>query len=166
MKFGTLLSSREKDYFYIMHLSYNGDKREELWDYAKKNNLIGLDAPRIVKGDWVKVRETARKSLRKGWIRQFDTFCSRMQKGDLVMVLSGMDSVLGVAEIAESRHRYDRSLSDSEAFFDHIRQINWIRRREYRNRLMLSRPLYGFSHTLSIVTRNSPRWPILTDIDI
>jgi len=166
MKFGALLSSKGKDYFYIMHLSYNGDKREKLWDYATENNLIGLDAPGIVKGDWVKVRETAKKSLRKGWIRQFDTFCSRIQKGDMVMVFSGIDSVLGVAEITESRHGYDRSLSDSEAFFDHIRRVNWVRKRKYADRLMLLKPLYGFSNTLSIVTQNSPRWPILTDIDI
>jgi len=38
-----------------MHLSYNGRKKRELWNYAKNENLIGLDYPKIVTADWVKI---------------------------------------------------------------------------------------------------------------
>ena len=127
MKFWTLLSSYKKDYFYIMHLSYNGAERERLWNYAKDNNVIGLDAPRYVKGSWLDVRETAKKSLESGWIRQFDVFCDVDKRGihrhDIVMVLNGMKSVLGIAKVAEAFHIYDKRLSANEMFFDHIRKV-------------------------------------------
>jgi predicted nuclease of predicted toxin-antitoxin system len=37
-----LLSQIGRNYFYLMHLSYDGEDRAELWDYAYRNNLIGL----------------------------------------------------------------------------------------------------------------------------
>jgi hypothetical protein len=48
MKFGSIVLSRGKDYFYIMHLAYGlgrEKERERLWNYAKQNKLIGLDLP-------------------------------------------------------------------------------------------------------------------------
>jgi hypothetical protein len=166
MKFGALLSSKGKDYFYIMHLSYNGKRREDLWNYAKAHDIIGLDVPNIVKGDWLDVQETAKKSLGKGWINQFEIFCKRMGRDDIVMVFNGISSILGIARTTETRHHYDRSLSENSVFFDHIRQVYWERAYDYANPLKLHRPLLGFSRTLSKVTQSSPRWPILTDIDI
>jgi len=170
MKFETLLSSYKKDYFYIMHLSYNGAERERLWNYAKDRNLIGLDAPRYVKGNWLDVRETAKKSLGSGWIRQFDTFCDVEQKGihkdDIVMVLNGMKSVLGIARVTETSHIYDKKLSASETFFDHIRKVEWLKKYEYAQSLMLPKLLEGFSNTLSRVPPQSPRWPMLTNLDL
>ena len=166
MKFENLLSDRGKDYFYIMHLSYNGSKRRELWNYAKENNIIGLDASRIVRDDWTKVRHSAKRLLPDIWVRQFDTFCSEMRRGDIVLALKGWDSLLGVAEITQRHHIYNRQLSATEKFFDHIRQVKWIRKYEYDYRQILSKPLEGFNNTLSIVTRSSPRWSILTNLTI
>ncbi|MGD0027868.1 MAG: hypothetical protein ABSC91_02905 [Candidatus Bathyarchaeia archaeon] len=169
MIFENLLTREGKDYFYIMHLSYDGDKRrtrEELWDYAQKHKMIGLDLPRVVKGDWTEVREKAKAHLRSGWIRQFDAFCKKMQKGDLVMIFAGIDSVLGVAQLRESRYHYDQDLSKNVEFFDHFRLVDWRVQREYSRRLLLSEPLYGFSNTLSIVRKGSPRWSKLTGLEI
>jgi len=166
MKFGALLSARGKNYFYIMHLSYNGDKREELWNYAKGKNLIGLDAPGIVTKDWIKVRESAKRSLGRTWTRQFDILCTEMLAGDLVLVLNGWDSLLGIAEIVGNRHNYDRKLSDTHTFFNHIRQVKWVKKHEYANRQTLPEPLQGFNNTLSKVTPSSPRWSLLTDLNI
>jgi len=159
-----------KDYFYIMHLSYNGAERERLWNYAKDNRVIGLDAPRHVKGNWLDVRETAKKSLGSGWVRQFDVFCDVDQKGihkgDLVMVLNGMMSVLGIARVTESAHIYDKKLSASEIFFDHARRIEWLRKYEYASLVILPKLLEGFSNTLSRVPPKSPRWPMFTNLDL
>jgi hypothetical protein len=98
MKIKDLLFAEGKDHFYIMHLSYNG-KRRELWDFAKENNLIGLDVPEIVTNDWLKIRQLAKSKLTNTWVRQFDIFCTEMQAGDIVIVLNGWDSILGIAEL-------------------------------------------------------------------
>jgi hypothetical protein len=49
MNFGELLRSEKKNCFYLMHLSYGGDKKDQqrLWNYALENNLIGLDSPKL-----------------------------------------------------------------------------------------------------------------------
>ncbi|MEM2129050.1 MAG: hypothetical protein QXZ70_00475 [Candidatus Bathyarchaeia archaeon] len=54
MKLDEFLFKTSKDYFYIMHLSYNGRKKPRLWNFAKEKKLIGLDAPGIVTDDWNK----------------------------------------------------------------------------------------------------------------
>jgi len=170
MKFGNMLLAEGKDLFYIMHLSYGRAKgeRERLWNYAKENNVIGLDYPDVVRDDWVRVRESVKRLLPKIWIRQFDMFCSEMHVSDIVVALNGWDSFLGIAKITEPRHKFDIKLSGTEAtgFFDHIRQVEWIRKREYANRLTLPQPIQGFNNTLSKVTPNSQRWSILTDLSI
>jgi hypothetical protein len=168
MKLADLLSSRKKDYFYIMHLSYNGGERERLWNYAREHNLIGLDLPDDVTDDWIKVREKVKGSIPNIWVRQFDIFCNEMAVGDIVLILSGWDSLLGIAEITERNHRYDISLSGKEftGFFDHIRRVRWIREYEYTNRLPLSQPIEGFNNTLSKVKSSSRRWSHLTGLVI
>jgi hypothetical protein len=168
MKLADLISSRKKDYFYIMHLSYNGDERERLWNYAREHDLIGLDLPDDVANDWAKVREMVKRSIPNIWVRQFDIFCNEMSVGDIVLVLSGWGSLLGIAEITERNHHYDRGLSGQEStgFFDHIRQVRWIRECEYADRIPLSQPIKGFNNTLSIVRPNSQRWSILTALNV
>jgi len=166
MTLATLLSERGRDYFYIMHLSYNGQRREELWSYARANRMIGLDAPRIVRDSWTNVRESAERHLGPTWVRQFDTFCNEMLVGDLVLALNGWDSLLGVAEIIEPKHIYDRTLSDTETFFDHIRRVKWIRQYEYNRRRMLPEPLRGFNNTLSKINLGSSRWQMLVNLAI
>jgi len=168
VKIADLLFTRKKDYFYIMHLSYNGDERERLWNYAREHNLIGLDLPDDVTDDWIKVREKVKRSIPNIWVRQFDMFCNEMTVGDIVLTFNGWDSLLGIAEIAECNHQYDRSLSGKEltGFFDHIRRVRWIREYEYTNRLPLSQPIEGFNNTLSKVKSNSRRWSYLTGLVI
>jgi len=162
VKFRSFVSNEGKDYFYIMHLSYDGEERKRLWNYAKDNNIIGL-SHRNVSDGWTRVRKTARNLIGRGWVRQFDTFCG-MQKGDVVMILNGQDSVLGVAIVTRSSYRYDEDLDD--VFFDHTRSVEWNTKFEYEDRKELPRPLYGFSHTLSRVTKSSPRWRMLTNLDL
>ena len=162
MKFRSFLSKRAKDYFYIMHLSYDGEERERLWNFAKNNNVIGL-SHRYVNDDWTRVRKTTGNLIGRMWVRQFDTFCG-MQKGDVVMVLNGMDSVLGVAIVTGSSYKFDDDFDD--VFFDHTRSVEWKIKFEYEHRKELPRLLYGFSHTLSRVSKTSPRWPMLTNLDL
>jgi len=166
MKIGTILSSKGRDYFYIMHLSYNGQNREELWNYAKKNRVIGLDSPRIVRDNWLKVRESATKGLGKIWTKQFDIVCSELHTGDIILAIHGWDSLLGVAEISKPTHEYDRNLSKTGVFFDHTREVNWIKAYEYSDRQVLPKPLEGFNNTISKVSSSSPRWSILTNLNI
>lgn len=162
MKFGTFLASEGKEHFYIMHLSYDGDERDTLWDYARKNNVIGL-SHREVNDDWEKIRDKIKGRITKGWIEQLDTFCG-MQRGDIVMVLNGIDSLLGVAKVTQTKHKFNEKLDD--VFFDHTRQVEWVTKYEYVKRRMLPDPMIGFSRTLSKVPRYSPRWPLLTNLEI
>lgn len=69
MNFGELLKSEKKNYFYIMHLSYGGDKKdqERLWNYALENNLIGLDSPKLVKADWATLSEEEKSVVKLTW---------------------------------------------------------------------------------------------------
>jgi hypothetical protein len=166
MEFGRLLSNNNRDRFFIMHLSYNGKNKTKLWNYAVENELIGLDVPGIVPDNLSIIRRKVTNELGKGWTRQFNCFCDIMRKGDFVMVFDGMSAILGVAKNKTANHRYDRSLSQNKQFFDHIRDVEWIRKSEFIRPIRLKKPLYGFSNTLTRVPSGSPRWPILTLIEI
>jgi hypothetical protein len=111
MKLDELLSALGKDYFYIMHLSYGGSEKKRLWDYAVDKQVIGLDLPRDVTDNWSKIRQSAVKILKSGWINQFDMFCYEMGVGDIVVVLEGQEHVLGTASLVENRHRYCKKLT-------------------------------------------------------
>ena len=166
MKLEDLLSEKGLNYFYIMHLSYNGDERERLWNYAKENNCIGLDYPDVVIDDWNEIPEADKELLQLSpiWVKQFDRFCNEMTVGDSVLVLSGWDSLLGIAEI-KNRYRYDKNLSRKRDFFDHVRPVRWIIKYEYDDRFTLPSRIV-FNNTLSRVGPNSPRWSILTNLNI
>jgi len=166
MKLKEFLSKINKDYFYIMHLSYNGSKKIDLWNYAKENRLIGLDAPRIVTDDWEKIRESAKYRLPKIWVRQFDLFCREMQIGDIVLILDGWHSLLGVAEIACGSHSYKKALSARHEFFDHVRDVNWVVKFNYDKSLPLPRRLYGFNNTLSRAELDTERWNDIVQLEI
>ena len=51
-------------------------------------------------------------------------------------------------------------------FFDHIRRVEWKTRFEFARRKKLPKLLEGFSHTLSKVSKKSPRWSMLVNLDI
>lgn len=166
MKFEALLSEKGRNYFYIMHLSYNGRERERLWNYTKEKNRIGLDYPDVVTDDWIKVRESVKGAVPKIWVKQFDMFCEEMKVGDIVLVLNGWDSLLGIAEVIQQNHKYDRNLSDKGIFFDHTRQVRWLRKYEYMSRKKLPQPVKGFNNTLFKVKPQTQRWLILTSLNI
>jgi len=154
-----------------MHLSYglNKKERERLWKYATEKNMIGLDLPDIVTRDWVTLSESEREMAGPHWIRQFDRFCNEMHKGDFVVILNGIYSLLGIAKITEPTHHFDPYLSSKEnpnPFFDHIREnVEWIKKYPWDG-CTLPQPL-TFDGTLDRATSRSrsPRWRVLTMID-
>lgn len=174
MKLGDILLSKGKDYFYIMHLAYGAGRekeRERLWNYAKQNRIIGLDLVDFVRNDWNDVSDSVKQLLRSQrpiWFKQFDRFCNEMTVDDLVMVLNGWDSLLGVAEISEPRYRYVKSLSEASGgpFFDHVRSVKWRRACDYDRRLVLPEPIRGFNNTLLKVKTGTKFWSILANVDI
>lgn len=167
MNLKSLLDTEGKDYFYIMHLSYGrNNKREPLWDYAKKKRVIGLDLPNPVNDDWNKIKESVRgkrKLISGNWERQFEIFCNEMKKSDIVVILNGWDSVLGVAKVIEDEYYYDQELIG--IFFDHFRKIDWIRKYNFDERLRLQPPLNGFNNTLQKVEQGTKRWKSLVLVE-
>lgn len=179
MKLKDLLLEKNKDRFYIMHLSYgedeDGKKKIELWNFSTKKNLIGLDLTNYVEDDWVKVRDAAAEKLKKDrlgiWTRQFDMFCEgttdfSLKTGDIVLVLDGWNFLLGIAEVA-TRHTYRPELASSRrgAFFDHVREVKWIRKYGFEDRLEIP-SVKGFDNTLAIVEQGSKRWSRLAAVDV
>jgi len=171
MKLESLLDNRK--YFYIMHLSYGAgtdeDKRKH-WEFGKDSNLIGLD--RVdVNFDWNEQTEADKKefgSLNPNWYRQFETFCNKMKRGDLVVVIAGLDSILGIGEIARNDYYYCPKLKKDRTFFDHIRNVTWKKAWSFedRNRPFLLQQLMVFNDTLRKITPNSPFWKILCNVEI
>lgn len=169
MKLGSYLNDRA--FFYLMHLSYGTgqeDDREEHWDYARRNKLIGLDKSEVNR-NWNKLSESRKKSIRSrfpNWFRHFEMFCNEMQKGDLVVAVNGMDSILGVGIILERRYYYRKELSQREIFFDHVRKVRWSFAKGYDKRIFLSEQLQGFRRTLIKVKRDSPFWKKLRNVNL
>ncbi|WP_456474369.1 phospholipase D-like domain-containing protein [Candidatus Pyrohabitans sp.] len=167
IKLKELPTIKNRKYFYIMHLSYNGDMRKELWDYAKDNNLIGLSHQEV--DEWTEDRESIinEKRLKKGWIGQFDLFCSIMKKGDIVLILDGERYLLGVAEVSDNKHKLLKidELEHDFYFFDHVREVIWIEEHEYDERRRLPQQI-GFKNTLNMVKPGHKRWKKLENFTI
>jgi len=156
---GELLDRKNKNRFYIMHLSYGVEGyREECWQFATEYNLIGLSHKRV-NDDWPKIRDKIKDSIDPGWVGQFDCFCEHMKKnsmdiGDLVLILWGQSHLLGIAEITGD-HDYSEEYAD--VFFDHIRPVSWIVEYDYEKRIEIPQ-MKGFKNTLNLVKKNSERW--------
>lgn len=185
MKLKDLLLSKNKNRFYIMHLSYGNEEGIEketrlrkLWDFSLRKNLIGLDLTNYVKDDWPKARNSARKSLIDNhlqvWIGQFDKFCTKMcsdsmEIGDIVLILEGLSDLLGVVEVTTG-HRYQPELAESRGsgFFDHVREVSWHpegRKFDFDERREIP-IIEGFVNTLAIVKMGTTRWSTLTPIEM
>ncbi len=169
MKLNSVLKGR--DHFYIMHLSYgNEGKRtiptiERLWNIAKKKNRIGL-SHYLVEGFWNDegVPELAlTKGLPPKWRSQFDIFYNQMGKHDIVVILSGQDSILGVAKVTEEKPKYDLKLEGK--FFSHYREISWERDYDFDERLMIT-PVKGFVNSLDRVKQGTERWANLMTVKL
>jgi len=167
MRLDELLSEKGKNYFYIMHLSYGEgsiENRKRLWNYAKENNVIGLDYPGVVTDDWSRTPEEMRRLLPPIWRKQFDMFCNEMEIGDIVVILEGWLSLLGIAEVLK-RHEYRRELSETRKFFDHVREVRWLKKYDFGEHPRLPNPVKGFLNTIHRVEHGTNRWRILSTID-
>ena len=162
-----LVHNNGKDHFYTMHLSYEGHEWKRLWDYARENGFIGLSHPFITE-DWNKDRDYSIKALSRTWVKQFDMFCNEMQAGDILLVLRGWDSLLGIAEVTGPEYNFDSCLSgdNCEPFFDHVRKVKWHKTYSHDNPLKLPEPVKGFVNSLSKVKPDTQRWSLLANITI
>ena len=151
-----------------MHLSYkHGKDVERLWNYAKDNNLIGLDPLIELLGEWNEVKETVKDRMSRIWINQMEMFVNEMKLNDIVVILEGWHSLLGVVEeLKECEYRRELS-SRRGVFFDHVRPVaKWRRKYDYGEHPELPERVKGFNNTLSKVEHGSKRWSILTDMEI
>ena len=167
-----MLVEENKDHFFLMHLSYGRDKpqRKRLWEYALKNHVIGLDQKTVTE-NWTTLNKSKRNKTNRYWKGQFNNFCEKMDKGDYVVILNGISSILGIAKVTEKNHRYIRSLrgfneSNPNRFFDHIRTVKWILQYPWSGQ-PLSQVLV-FNGTLNRVWPASPtqRWKVLTKLQV
>jgi len=170
MKLGHFMDGRS--HFYVMHLSYGtetDDDRRKHWEFGRDSNLIGLDR-NDVNHDWNDQTEAEKKafgSVNPNWYRQFETFCNRMTKGDLVVIMAGLDSILGVCEISRNDYYYCPKFKRDRTFFDHVRNVRWEKDWDYdEHRPILAEPLMIFKDTLRRVTPDSPFWEILYNVSL
>ncbi len=161
--------AQNKDYFYIMHLSWGKNyRREELWDFARRKGIIGLDHP-DVPGDWAKVKNKVNNRLSNQWVKQFDMFCENMcpksiDNDDIVVMMAGWDHVMGVGKVI-GPHRYDTVYRSREEFFNHVRPVEWLLEYDYGRIKQI--PCIYFNNTLArIEKKGSKCWPVLSNIDL
>lgn len=162
----------DRHYFYLMHLSYGTgreDDREEHWNYARENNLIGLDLPDDVPKSWNEMPDSEKQSLRLRrpiWFKQFELFCNEMKVDDLVVVVNGWDSILGIGKVSQPQYNYRKELSETRTFFDHVRKIKWERAQNYDERILLPVRLNGFNNTLLRIKDNTRFWKVLSNVNL
>jgi HKD family nuclease len=165
---GDLLDELNKDYFFMMHLSYRGKEKERLWKFAVQNEVIGLQR-KFVNENWAKIREKVLGHIDGTWIYQFDRFCTcgpkkeeGMNFGDIVVILDGQYYLLGIAQVTGD-HEYKGELK--KKFFDHVRPVAWKYLLNYEDRLPIDQ-IEGFSKTLKRVERerDASIWQILTSV--
>jgi len=159
-----------QSHFYLMHLSYEGEERERLWSYAitPSNEMIGLDLPNEVIMDWEDIPIIDKQRFHKRrpvWYNQFETFCKLMNDGDIVVIMSGWNPILGIGRIiVENQTRpYDYRKELIGIFFDHVRKVKW----EYKgNPIFLKTSLTGFNNTLLDIKPSSSLWEKISNADL
>jgi hypothetical protein len=168
MKLISLLNQKGKNYFYIMHLSYGGAEREPLWKCAIEHNIIGLHHRKVWEYDWIKAPEWVKNRISKFWQNQLDIFSKEIENNDTVIILSGWDSILGIAENI-GPYKYQKELTSSEQvygdFFCYTREVQWRKNYDYNKRYKLISPLNGFNNTISKVKKGDKRWTKLVNLD-
>jgi hypothetical protein len=164
----------DKRHFYIMHLSYGEGTNEDIrehWEFGRASNLIGLDR-KDVNHDWNDFSDSEKKSFgsaNPNWYRQFEVFCNEMTKGDIVVIMAGLDSILGVGEISRNDYYYCPLFKTERTFFDHVRNVLWKKTWDYddsKGSPKLTKPLMIFKDTLRKVTQKSKFWDILCDTEL
>jgi hypothetical protein len=151
----------QKKRFYIMHLSYgNNTKRNELWNFARQKDLVGLDHSTIT-NDWPIIKEEIKDDISGAWRNQFDMFCENMtnesmENGDIVVVMAGKDFVLGIGKIV-GPHSYNLSYRTKEQFFDHVRPVEWLLEYDFAKRKRINR-IEKFERTLFCIEPSDELW--------
>lgn len=158
-----LLSELNRSHFYIMHLSYEGEDKERLWNYARKNSIVGLSNSHVT-GYWLDVENWARDRLDGTWIYQFDVFCKDMELGDIILVLDGCSRLLGVGQVKENDARFSKRFS--KVFFDHVRYVNWLITYDFDKSAPLPNPLDRFTNTLREVEKGKKYWKELAPLQL
>jgi len=159
IKLKDLLSELDRDYFYLMHLSYgNAPSRKPLWEFACDNKLIGLDKyyPVDINRKWQEVPERKKNGLAPLWRQQLELFCHEMVEGDCVLIVEGMYHFLGLG-LVEDPYMFKPELS--EKFFRHVRPVHWLLKYEYAKRTPFK--VGHFTNTLRRVDSHSVYWPII-----
>jgi len=151
-----LLRKIGKEYFYLMHLSWEGRDRERLWDFAVKKKVIGLDHYRRVNVNrrWDQFPEKQKKKVGRKWRTQFELF-AKMQNDDCVLVFSGKTHLLGIG-LSRDPYLFKPELTN---FFRHVRNVSWLLKYEWQDRTYF--PLRAFSNTISYVDESSRYWKIV-----
>ncbi len=146
-----------------MQLRYGRDPseptRRRLWEFARTNNLIGLDYTRHPNANlsWEDFPPSQKGLLSAWWRHQFDLFYS-IQKNDCVVVLDGQTKLLGVG-IAISPCEFR---SEQTGFFRHVITVDWLQAFEWDKRLRLPLQLWfgGFRNTIQKIDKNSGYWRV------
>lgn len=158
------------DHFWLMHLTYNGDEGPRLWEYARVNGLIGLDL-NAVNQDWNDFTDDEKKefywSTSSLWYAQFQAFCNKMKKDDIVVVMEGQKSILGIGTLKEDLHNFNLNLKTDHIFFDHFRGISWnitwdydTEKRPFLNELL------RFSNTLQRAPKGGVYWKVMAKVEL
>lgn len=118
-----------RDHFWVMHLTYDGDNGEVLWEYAKQRGKIGLDlwAFNMSWNDQTPDEKLVFYHNSRMWYNQFEALCNKMEKDDIIVIIQGQKSILGVGRTTKGKGEYDYSpeLKTKEIFFDHTRDVSW-----------------------------------------
>jgi hypothetical protein len=158
-------------HFYLFQMSQEGKNTAELWTYAKTHNVIGFSWD-IVKGDWndflTGLGVLGREAFWEHYevlAGQFDLFCNHLHEDEIVVVVDGLSTLLGVGRLIvkdpEHPYRYEPDLRD--AFFDHVRDVQW----EYKAApVTLANPLLGFTNTILKVEAPNFYWLRTYDINL
>lgn len=169
MKLISLLSQKGKNHIYIMHLSYDGAEREPLWNYAREHNIIGISHREVWDYDWTKAPESVKNRISKFWQNQLNIFTKDIDNNDIVVILNGWDSILGIAENI-GPYKYKKELArfkpGYDDFFCYTRDVQWRIEYDYNHRYELISPLYGFNNAISKVEKSDKRWTKLANLDL
>ncbi len=169
MKLGDYLKNRA--FFWVMHLTYDGEEGPKLWKFGKENRIIGLDRS-DVNQNWNSISQAQKLAFfwntSRTWYRQFEDFCNRMEKDDLVTVLEGQKSVLGIARVLQGRgeYYYRPQLKTERVFFDHVKDVEWKKVWDYdsKDKPEVAKAI-NFSCTIQRAPKDGKFWKALSDIN-
>lgn len=175
MKIKEILPKVGRGDFYLMHLSHNNaSSRKPLWDYAERYKWIGLSHSKV-NADWFKIRNKIKFIKGSKWPGYFRLFCEKMEKGDCVVVMSGVDKILGIGCVDE--YKFEPSHLEQKVckykgnwrgFFDNVRRIEWVKNYPFNEAVPVKIPGSG-NWTIMYLSPEKPnwkRWKHLLNVDL